>query len=61
MDQWHLNKMKVILTVLTLNYVDCVSFFCIDSLHNVYNQKSYSRISKKHDQTFTNLVNVFDF
>ena len=37
MDQWHLNYMKVILTLWTLNYLECVSF----SLHIVHNRANY--------------------
>ena len=32
---WHLNKIKVALTLWTLNYVDCVPFSCIHSFHIV--------------------------
>ena len=57
--------MKIILTPWTPNYVDCVPFSCNDSFHIVHNQanfkKSYSQMSKKHDQTAINLTNVFDF
>ena len=38
MDLSRLNNMKVILTLSTLNYVDCVSFSCIDSFHINRNQ-----------------------
>ena len=38
MDLWHLNNMKVILTLWTMNYADCVPFSCIDSLNIVHNQ-----------------------
>ena len=34
MDLWNF---KVILTLWTLNYVDCVPFSCIDSFHIVHN------------------------
>ena len=37
MDLWHLNNMKVILTLWTLNYVDCVPFSWIDSFHIAQN------------------------
>ena len=37
MDLWHLNNMKVILTLCTLNYVVCGPFSCIDSFHIVHN------------------------
>ena len=65
---WHLNNMKVILTFWTLNYVDCTpflfSFFIISILFTIeptFLKKSYSPISKKHDQTSSNLNNSFDF
>ena len=34
----HLNNMKVILALSTLNYVYCDSFSCIDSFHVAHNQ-----------------------
>ena len=39
------------------------SFFCIDSsiIESASFKKIHSRISKKHDQTSTNLSNIFDF
>ena len=38
MDLWHLNNMKVVLTLWTLNYVDCVPLSCLYYLHNVLSQ-----------------------
>ena len=43
-DLWCLNNMKVILTLWTLNYVDCLPFSCIDSFHVLHNQVSDSCI-----------------
>ena len=37
MDLWHLKNMKVVLTLWTLDYVDCVPFSYIDSFHIVHN------------------------
>ena len=37
-DLWHLNNMKIILTLWTLIYVVCFPFSCIDSFHIVHNQ-----------------------
>ena len=61
MHLWHLNNMKVILTLWTLNYVDCVPFVVLilsllftSEPNNL--EKSYSRISEKHDQTSINLI-----
>ena len=58
--------MKVILTLRTLNCVDCVpSFVLIISIFFTIEptnlKKSYSLIPKKHDQTFINLTNVLTF
>ena len=38
MDLWHLNNTKVVLTLWTLNYVDCVPLSCLYYLHNVLSQ-----------------------
>ena len=44
MDLWHLNNMKIILTLWTLNYVD-VFLFCIDSFHIIQNRaNSFNKI-----------------
>ena len=52
MDLWHWNNTKVISTLWTLNYGDCVTLF--------FAKTSYSWVSEKHDQTFLNLTNVFN-
>ena len=64
MDLWHLNNLEIILTLWTLNYVDCVSFSCISIfllIEPTNLKKSYSRISEKHLQTSISLTDVFDF
>ena len=38
MHLWRLHYIKVILTLWTMNYVDCVHFCCIDSFHIVRNR-----------------------
>ena len=48
-------------TLWTLNCVDFVLFFSIDTFNVVYNQalsnlKKFSQISRKHDHNFINLV-----
>ena len=40
MDLWTLNNMEIIVTLWTLNYVDCVSFSYIDSFHIVRNRSN---------------------
>ena len=62
---WHLNNVKLILTLWKLNYVDCVLFSCILSILFTIEptnlKKYFSWIFEKHDQTSINLTNVFDF
>ena len=66
MDLWRLYNMKVILTLSTLNYFDCVHLFFFFFLYlffpyfHVSILLAYSQISKEHDQTCINLTNVFD-
>ena len=67
MDLGHLNNMKIILTLWTLNSGDRVPLFvlilCILLTIEPTNfKKSYFRISKKYDQTSINLNNIlFNF
>ena len=46
MDLWHLNNMKVILTLLALNYVDSVPFLCITFFRIVQNRANQYPISE---------------
>ena len=66
MDLWHLNSTKVISTLWTLNYDDCVPFLVLIlsilfTIKATNLWKPYSWISKKHDQTSINLTDVFNF
>ena len=66
MDLWHLNNMKVIWTLWTLNYVDCIPSSCIESFHIVNDRANWFKKVlflnlQKHDQTSINLADVFDF
>ena len=60
-------NMKVILTLWTLNYIDCVPFSFSDSLNTCppSNQLIYQKIilkfAKKLDQISINLTNAFAF
>ena len=60
-DLWHLNNMKDILTLWTLNYVDYVPFSCIISLlftiKPIHLKNVYDWIHNKHVQTFNNVTN----
>ena len=63
MDLWGLNKMKVILTLWTVNYVDCVPFSCIDSfilitIKPTHFAKILFSNFEKHNQTSFNLTIV---
>ena len=65
MDQSYLNII-VISTPWTLNYGDYVPFFILIlsmlfTIEPTNFKKSYSGISKKHDQTSINLTNIFNF
>ena len=43
MNLWHLNNIKVILTLQTPPYVDCIPLFCIDSFHIVHHNGAKSQ------------------
>ena len=65
MDLWQLSNMKVILTLWTLNYADCLSFSCIDSFHITHNRANlfFKKIFSyfEQNQAAINLIKVFDF
>ena len=63
MDLGHLNNIKVILTVWTLNSGDRVPlfywlFWVLLTMDPTNLKKSYSRLSEKHDQSSINLINI---
>ena len=66
MDLCQLSNMKVILTLWTLNYADCLSFSCIDSFYIAHNRANlfFKKILFSYfeqNQTAINLINVFNF
>ena len=63
MDLGHLNNIKVILTLWTLNSGDRVPlfywlFWILLTMDPTNFKKSYSRLSEKHDQSSINLTNI---
>ena len=58
MDLWHLNNIKVILW--TLNYVDSVPYYCIDSIlctiEPTIKKNLILEFPKKHDQTDLEII-----
>ena len=63
MDLGHLNNIKVILTLWTLNSGDRVPlfywlFWILLTMDSTNLKKSYSRLSEKHDQSSINLTNI---
>ena len=65
MHLWHLNNMKVILTLQALRYVDCIPFlywfFIMFIIEPSIFKKFYFPLSENHDQTSIDLNNVFEF
>ena len=63
MDLGHLNNIKVILTLWTLNSGDRIPlfywlFWILLTMDPANFKKSYSRLSEKHDQSSINLTNI---